>query len=290
MGNTYLITGGTGYLGSALIRHARARGLAIAATFHHQTPPVGTDITWYPLDLRDPTAVRRLITEVQPAVIIHTAFRQYEPDLMAITGEGAGHVAVAAAEIGARLVHISSDVIFDGEKAGTYTEADPPNPITDYGRAKARAEELVQHHHPHAAIVRTSLIYGFDPLDRHSAFALAVARGERPEKLFRDELRCPIFVDDLATALLDLAQRDYCGIIHFAGAETISRYEWGRLLAQAHGLDPDRIVGALSAESPTPRPRNCALDISRALGLGYRLRGVSEVFQALGKLKPSREG
>ncbi|GIV90937.1 MAG: NAD(P)-dependent oxidoreductase [Chloroflexus sp.] len=290
MGNTYLITGGTGYLGSALIRHARARGLAIAATFHHQTPPVGTDITWYPLDLRDPTAVRRLITEVQPAVIIHTAFRQYEPDLMAITGEGAGHVAVAAAEIGARLIHMSSDVIFDGEKAGAYTEADPPNPITDYGRAKARAEELVQHHHPHAAIVRTSLIYGFDPLDRHSAFALAVARGERPEKLFRDELRCPIFVDDLATALLDLAQSDYRGIIHFAGAETISRYEWGRLLAQAHGLDPDRIIGALSAESPTPRPRNCALDISRALGLGYRLRGVSEVFQALGKLKPSREG
>ncbi|MCX7860269.1 MAG: SDR family oxidoreductase [Chloroflexus sp.] len=284
MNSTYLITGGTGYLGSALIRHARTRGLAVVATFHSQTPPPQPGVVWQPLDLRDPAAVIALISEVKPAVIIHTAFRQYEPDLMAITGDGPGHVATAAAQVGARLIHMSSDVIFDGEKVGAYTEADPPNPITDYGRAKARAEALVQAIYPAAAIVRTSLIYGFDPLDRHSAFALAVARGERTEKLFYDELRCPVFVEDLAAALLDLAQSDYRGVIHFAGAETLSRYEWGRLLAQAYGLDADRIAGAFSAESPTPRPRNCALDISRAQQLGYRLRGANEVLRAAGRL------
>ncbi len=278
----YLITGGTGYLGSTLIRHARARGIAVAATYHQQTPPAFPGVTWHFLDLRDPASVHALIAKVRPAVIIHTAFRQYDPDLMAITGEGAGHIAAAAAQAGSRLIHMSSDVIFDGEKQGRYTEDDPPSPITDYGRAKARAEALVQAHCANAAIVRTSLIYGFNPLDRQSAFALAVARGERAEKLFRDELRCPIFVEDLAAALLDLAQREYRGVIHFAGAETLSRYEWGRLLAQAHGLDPDRIASALSADSPVRRPRNCALDISRALQLGYRLRGAREVLQALG--------
>ncbi len=278
----YLITGGTGYLGSTLIRHARARGIAVAATYHQQTPPAFPGVTWHFLDLRDPASVHALIAEVRPAVIIHTAFRQYDPDLMAITGDGAGHIAAAAAQAGSRLIHMSSDVIFDGEKQGRYTEDDPPSPITDYGRAKARAEALVQAHCANAAIVRTSLIYGFNPLDRQSAFALAVARGERTEKLFRDELRCPIFVEDLAAALLDLAQREYRGIIHFAGAETLSRYEWGRLLAQAHGLDPDRIASAFSADSPVRRPRNCALDISRALQLGYRLRGAREVLQALG--------
>jgi dTDP-4-dehydrorhamnose reductase len=280
----YLITGGTGYLGRALIRQAGHRGLKVAATFHTQPPSLTSDVGWYHLDLREPAAVMSLIHEVQPTVIIHTAFRQYDPDLMAVTGEGAGYIAEAAAQVGARLIHISSDVIFDGEKVGAYTEEDPPNPITDYGRAKARAEALVQRYHPAAAIVRTSLIYGFDPIDRHSAFALAIARGERSERLFRDELRCPVFVEDLATALLDLAQSDYRGVINFAGAETLSRYEWGRLLARAHGLDPDRIVGGFSAESPTPRPRNCALDISRARQLGYRLRGVLEVLRAFGRL------
>ncbi len=280
----YLITGGTGYLGRVLIRQAGRRGLKVAATFHTQPPSPTSDVVWYHLDLREPAEIVSLIRDVRPTVIIHTAFRQYDPDLMAVTGEGAGYVAEAAARVGARLIHISSDVIFDGEKVGAYTEEDPPNPITDYGRAKARAEALVQRYHPAAAIVRTSLIYGFEPIDRHSAFALAIARGERSERLFRDELRCPVFVEDLATALLDLAQSDYRGVINFAGAETLSRYEWGRLLAQAHGLDPDRIVGGFSAESPTPRPRNCALDISRARQLGYRLRGVHEVLRALGRL------
>ncbi len=280
----YLITGGTGYLGRALIRQAGHRGLKVAATFHTQPQSLTSDVGWYHLDLREPAAIVSLIRDVRPTVIIHTAFRQYDPDLMAVTGEGTGYVAEAAAQVGARLIHISSDVIFDGEKVGAYTEEDPPSPITDYGRAKARAEALVQRYHPAAAIVRTSLIYGFEPIDRHSAFALAIARGERSERLFRDELRCPVFVEDLATALLDLAQSDYRGVINFAGAETLSRYEWGRLLAQAHGLDPDRIVGGFSAESPTPRPRNCALDISRARQLGYRLRGVHEVLRALGRL------
>jgi dTDP-4-dehydrorhamnose reductase len=204
---------------------------------------------------------------------------------VAITSEGAGHVARAGAAVGARLIHMSSDVIFDGEREGAYDEADAPAPISDYGAAKAQAEALVAMAHPGAAIVRTSLIYGFDPIDRQTQFALDVAAGRRDDRLFVDEYRCPIYVADLAAALLELAALPYAGVLNVAGAERVSRYELGALMAQACGIDPGGIRGARSAESPVRRPRNCALAIGRAQGLlRTRLRGVREVLHTLGRI------
>lgn len=276
-----LITGGTGYLGGALVRMAAGAGHAVAATYFSQAPPATPGATWLPLDVRDALAVEEALEALRPEVVIHTAFVQTGPELMAVTSDGAGHVARAAAALGARLIHMSSDVIFDGEREGAYSEADPPAPISDYGRAKARAEALVAAAHPAAAIVRTSLIYGFDPVDKISRFALDVAEGRSTARLFSDEYRCPVYVEDLAAALLELAGTGYAGALNIAGPERVSRYELGALVARAWGVDPAGLVPALSAESPAPRPRNCALDISRARALlRTRLRGVSEVLGA----------
>jgi dTDP-4-dehydrorhamnose reductase len=280
-----LITGGTGYLGGELLRQAAAAGHEIAATYFSQAPDARPAVTWLPLDVRDALAVEDAVDRVAPDVVIHTAFLQGGPDLMAVTAEGAGHVARAAAAAGARLIHMSSDVIFDGERAGAYAEADQPAPISDYGAAKARAEALVAAAHPGAAIVRTSLIYGFDPLDRQTRFAIEVAEGRRAERLFVDEFRCPIYVADLAAALLELAALPYAGVLNVAGAERVSRYELGRLMARACGVDPAGIAGARSAESPVRRPRNCALDIALASRLlATPLRGVRQVLADLGRL------
>lgn len=277
------ITGGTGYLGSVLVRQAGVAGHAVAASYFSQAPFAGA-ATWLPLDIRDSLAVEDTLDRLRPDVVIHTAFRQSGPDLLPVTADGAGNVARAAAATGARLIHMSSDVIFDGEREGVYTEADPPAPVSAYGMAKARAEALVTAAHPGAAIVRTSLIYGFDPIDRVSRFALDVAAGRSAERLFTDEYRCPIYVEDLAAALLELASLAYAGVLHIAGAERLSRYEFGALIVQAWGADPAGLRGALSAESPVPRPRNCALDISRARRLLHtRLRGVREVLHDLGR-------
>jgi len=279
------ITGGTGYLGGALIRLARVAGHTVGASYFSQPPAPDSRVAWAPLDVREPLAVEETLDRFRPDAVIHTAFRQGGPELFPITAEGAGNVARAAAALGLRLVHMSSDVIFDGERAGAYTEADGPSPISPYGEAKARAEALVAAAHPGAAIVRTSLIYGFDPIDRQTHFALEVARGERADRLFRDEFRCPIFVDDLAAGLLELVARDYAGVLHMAGAEVVSRYAIGQLMAQAFGLDPAGIAAGLSAESPVPRPRNCVLDSSRAQSmLRTRLRGLREVLHDLGRI------
>lgn len=278
------ITGGTGYLGTVLVRQALAAGHTVAASYFSQTPPATAGVAWAPLDVRDPQAVAARLTTLRPDLVMHTAYLQAGPDLMAVTAEGAGHIARAAAAVGSRLIHLSSDVIFDGERTGTYTEADPPTPITLYGQAKARAETLVAEAHPAATIVRTSLIYGFDPIDKLSRFVLDVATGRVAAKLFTDEYRCPIYVADLAAALLELGELRYRGVLNLAGAEQVSRYEFGRLIAQVWDVDPAGIPAGLSAESPTRRPRNCALDSSSAQALlKTRLRGVREVLQSTGR-------
>ncbi|NNJ10638.1 SDR family oxidoreductase [Chloroflexales bacterium ZM16-3] len=280
MSKRLFITGGTGYLGGALLRLAAGRGYTLGASYLSQQPPGVPGIAWARLDIRDPQAVHEVLQSFRPDVVIHTAFVQYEPDLMAITAEGSGHVAQAAAELGARLIHMSSDVIFDGERAEPYTEAEPPAPISAYGEAKAAAERLVAAAYPGAAIIRTSLIYGFEPLDRQTRFALEIADGQRGDRLFSDEYRCPIFVDDLAAALLELAEIDYAGVLHVAGAERVSRYEMGTLLARALGYDPARIQAGRSADLPVRRPRNCALNIGRASALLHtRLRGLRELLK-----------
>lgn len=274
-----LITGGTGYLGSVLVRQAQALGMPVAATYFSQQPPIDDEVCWIALDISDAWHVEDTIERLRPEIIVHTAYRQRDPGLWAISAEGACHIAQAARLVGARLVHISSDAIFDGTREGAYSDDDPPSPVTDYGRAKAAAESFVKEYWPEAAIVRTSLIYGFTPVDVHTQFVLKIADGLSDAALFIDEMRCPIYVEDLASAVLELAQSNYSGVLNVAGAEVLSRYEFGRLLTAIYGRDPDQLSFARSADSGMNRPRNCVLDSSRARSLlNTPLRGVSEVF------------
>ena len=262
-----LVTGGTGYLGSELLRREPAVGTWLT------TEPPARD-HWLRLDVRDSAAVRRELERMRPGAVIHTAYRQ---DDRATTLDGAGAVAEAAAAVGARLVHVSSDVIFDGTKPGPYTEEDPPSPITDYGRAKAEAEHIVRSVHPGALVVRTSLIYGGREPSRHERLAWEAAEGRGGMTFFEDELRTPVLVGELASALLELANRDEEGILHVAGPDTVSRYEFAFLLAQAHGLPGERILRASLPGSDLARPANCALDSSRARALlRTQLSGVLE--------------
>jgi dTDP-4-dehydrorhamnose reductase len=273
-----LITAGAGYLGSELVRQA-ARGWDVVATYFSQRCE-DAPVPYQALDIRDERAVVQMFDELRPAVVIHTAFRQDGPDLWATTAEGAGIVACAAHRIGARLIHMSSDVIFDGERAGSYNEQDAPCPITPYGEAKAAAERLVAQHHPGALIARTSLIYGGASLSKHEQLILEAADGDADVAFFRDELRCPVVVGDLAAALLELGRSTLAGPLHLAGADVVSRYEFARLVALAYGRSPDRLRAGFSAESGVRRPRNCALDCGRARSLlRNRLRGVYEVLK-----------
>jgi dTDP-4-dehydrorhamnose reductase len=266
-----LVTGGSGYLGGEVVRLAADAGWAVAGTSHRTLGPV-------PLDVRDPAAVAALVAELRPGCVIHTAYLQDGPDAWATNVEGSANVAAAAAAAGARLIHISTDLVFDGSAGRPYREDDPAEPVIEYGRSKAAAERAVLLAHPAATVVRTSLIYGGEVLSGHERRILEVVDGRADLAFFTDELRCPVRVGDLARALLALAQMPAPGPLHLAGADGVSRYEFACLVATAKGHPSDHLRTTTSAETAPHRPRDCRLDSSRAAALlGGPLPGVRAV-------------
>ncbi|MDX6515377.1 MAG: dTDP-4-dehydrorhamnose reductase [Gaiellaceae bacterium] len=262
-----LVTGGTGYLGRELVALAPE---AVAAGFSQSAA--------LQFDIRDPDAVEKAIRDMSPEAIIHTAYRQDDPDAWAINVDGSGNVARAAAANGARLIHLSTDVIFDGTSRTAYTEMDTPHPVTAYGRTKAAAEEQVRAADPAALLVRTSLIYGGATLSKHEELALAAADGLSDTAFFTDELRSPIQVGDLAAALLELVATDLAGPLHVAGADTVSRHAFAALVVARHGRDPARLRATTTTELGLVRPLDCGLDSARARHLlRTGLRGVHTV-------------
>jgi len=281
-----LLTGASGYLGGALLRTLRVLRPAWdthGAFFANAPPDDGLDV--HHLDVRDESSVARVMERTQPQIIFHTAaLNAGDAQTMYDTNaRGSGNVARAAARTRARLVHLSSDVIFDGTR-GNYTEDDAPNPIMPYAVSKADAEKNVLASGANAALARTSLIYGFAPLDPRTR---AILRGEMP-RLFTDEMRCPIWVFDLAQALLELAETDYRGVLNIAGPQALSRYDFGVKLLRALQGDPTQLIPLSSAESGLARPRDCTLDITRARKLlKTKLFSVDEALERNKKNEPT---
>jgi dTDP-4-dehydrorhamnose reductase len=266
-----LVTGGAGYLGSEVARLGVEHGCEVLATRLQRDPPHGRPVR---LDIRDENDTARVFLKHGPQVVIHTAYRQADEEVWGAVVKGTHSVALAARRSGARLIHLSTDLVFDGGRAGRYDEDDEPRPVSLYGDAKLAAERIVRENHPEALIVRTSLLYGKPGPQEALALRDDIA-------FYTDEVRTPARVDEVASALLELAATELDGVLHVAGADAVSRYELARLLAAAQGRDPGEIRG-----EPTPpgavRPRNVALDSSRAAGiLRVRLRGATEVLHSL---------
>jgi dTDP-4-dehydrorhamnose reductase len=252
-----MVTGGCGYLGQELLARAPARGWTVRATWFRQ-PPRG-DAEWVRADVRDAVAMGAAVDGVD--AIVHTAYRQSDG---AWDVNPTGSETVARASAGRRLVHLSTDIVFRGNR-GSYREEDEPDPVNEYGRSKAEAERRVAGAHPAATIVRTSLIYGGaepGPQER-------LARENR--RFFVDELRSPVQVGDLADAILELLDLDVAGPLHLGGADDVSRFDFAVLLgADASQLEP--------VQTTADRAPNVTLDSSRAGALlATRLRGVREV-------------
>lgn len=253
-----LVTGGrTGYLG----RHV------VTAAADHDVIAVGSADA----DLRDRAAVEALIGRHRPDAIVHTAYVQSD---WHVTATGAAHVATAAARHGARLVLVSSDVVFSGAD-GLYAESAPPDPITAYGAAKAAAETAALAVCPDVVVARTSLILG-DGTSQHERLVHALVAGG-DGALFEDEQRCPVHVADLAAALVELAGNDFQGVLHVAGAQAMSRLALGRLIARRDGLDAASLRGTSRAAAGVAGPIDVRLDTTLAAQvLATRLRGAGE--------------
>lgn len=269
-----LITGATGYLGTAMLEAVPDGVEAI---------PVGFSRSERSVDITDSTALEAALADHLPDVIVHLAAVSEvakavaDPSVAsAVNAAGAGVVAAAAAARGIRLVALSSDVVFDGA-TGPYSEQSTPNPINDYGRSKLAGEEAVRSAHPQALVVRTSVLVGRDRAQRHpfSAFVLEQAAAGTEIVLYENERRNFYPVTHAATAVWECVGTDASGLLHIGAVESASRFEFGRQLIAAAGFDPALAVAAIG---PADRPSDLTLDVGLARGvLGTPMPTMSEV-------------
>ena len=190
---------------------------------------------------------------------------------------GTENVAHAAARVGARLIHLSTDSIFDGLNP-PYDETAVPTPVTAYGRAKAAAETIVANHANHV-IVRTSLIYSLRQMDHGTAWMARALGANKAVKLFDDQIRNPIWVDTLSRACLELAVNDYRGILNVAGRQALSRAAFALRMLDWWGIGRrDRLT--IGPAGSGVWPLDCRLDVKRATAvLNTPLLGVDEVLK-----------
>lgn len=263
-----LLTGSTGYIGRRLAP-ALSRGWDVAA-------PGRAD-----LDLADPDSLRRAFDRIAPRVVVH-AGGMADPDACEREPELAAKVNVAAVKVlaglcgasGARLIHFSTDLVFDGER-GWYREDDEARPAGVYASGKLQSEEAALARAPGAAVLRVSSCYG-RPLGGRPSFVDALreklSRGE-PVGGFVDQWRTSTAADQLPEALAAiLKDPDIDGILHWGGAERLTRRDAARVFARVMGFDEGLVRDARAADVrfASPRPRDTSLDSSRlaaAIGL-----------------------
>ncbi|MCX7824824.1 MAG: SDR family oxidoreductase [Verrucomicrobiae bacterium] len=286
-----LVTGASGLVGSHLLR--QAAGWFESVGTWHSFRPEGLPGRIELLDITDPIAVGAFLDGFQPQYIIHCAAMsdsvraEREPDIARQLNVTATAALVRHAErIRARLVFLSSDVIFDGRKNAPYVEDDPPSPLGVYAATKRDAELAVRDGCDDWLIARTSLIYGPSPRgDRSVNERLGAAIGEgRRITLFVDEFRCPISVVDLAAALLELVDSPHRGVFHLAGPERINRYDLGLAFARHFGWPTTTMEACKISDVPMspPRPADVTLDCRKALAvLKAKPRGVAEGLRGL---------
>lgn len=281
-----LIIGASGFVGGCVLAAAEGRINEIFASFRTR-PLEFPGVRSFPLDITLGYAVRRVVTEMQPEAVIHCAalagmdYCEENPDEAFRVNAGAvKNLAGACQEAQTRLIFLSTDMVFDG-KRGNYSEKDTTGPLSVYGRSKCEAERCIEKNCENFVIARAALIYGrpFTGSNSASEKILADLRRGIPVRLFRDQYRTPIRVDELALSLLELAEGEFTGLIHLGGPERVDRLTFGRELAGISGFSEDLIlsVSMKDVSLKAPRPRDSSLDISLAKDLlRTRISGYHE--------------
>jgi len=254
-----LVTGGAGMLGQAVAAVATRLGHDVIA------------LSRADLDITDAAHVRRVIAAAEPRAVINCAAwtdvdraETAESVASAVNGDGAGNVARAAAESGARLVHVSTDYVFDGSKRTPWVESDPVGPIGAYGRSKLLGEEAVAAAGADHAIVRTAWLFGAG--GRNFVDTMLALGTERDEvDVVADQVGSPTWAAHLAEGLVEVAERrGDVGVFHAAGAGACSWYELAvEVFARAGVRCRVRPTTAEQLSRPAPRPAYSVLGSER---------------------------
>ncbi|HEV2058525.1 MAG TPA: dTDP-4-dehydrorhamnose reductase [Solirubrobacteraceae bacterium] len=254
-----LVTGAAGMLGRAVVERAIELGHDVHAAGRAE------------LDVTDAHATQRVLREVGPAAVVHCAAytdvdgaESHRSLAEAVNARGAENVAAAADAIGARIVHVSTDYVFDGSKREPWVESDPVGPLGVYGETKLAGERLVAAANPAHVIARTAWLFGTG--GRNFVDTMLALGAERDEVcVVTDQVGCPTWTRHLASALVDLAERPQAtGIHHLAGAGHCSWNELALEIFERAGLDC-RVLPATSDQfvRPARRPAYSVLGSER---------------------------
>ena len=243
-----LVTGGAGMLGQAVATAATRLGHDVIALSRAE------------LDVTDVDRVRRVIAAAEPRAVVNCAAwtdvdgaETAEAAATAVNGAGAGNVARAAGETGARVVHVSTDYVFDGTKTTPWVESDPVAPIGAYGRSKLVGEREVAAAGGEHAIVRSAWLFGVG--GRNFVATMLRLGAERDEvRVVTDQVGCPTFTGHLARGLIELSQRQAPGVLHVAGAGWCSWHDFAIEIFREAGIDC-RVEAATTGELDRPAPR-----------------------------------
>ena len=268
-----LVIGASGLLGSKLYVQAASK-YDVSGSYN---PEVDGKSSWRlePLDIGSKDEVEKLFEKVKPDVAILCAAMtnvdacETKPlNANRVNATGPVLVARSCRKTNVRLVHVSTDYVFDGRKTRKYTEDDVPRPISVYGSSKLSGERAVLSTLPEAVVARPAVLYGWNPLEDKDNFVTWVLKKLRKgEKvtMFEDQWISPTFADDLARTLLDLAEMDVKGIWHVSGPDCLDRPTCGRMIAKAFDLDDKLVVPvpSYSVSLPAKRPKYSCLDVSK---------------------------
>jgi dTDP-4-dehydrorhamnose reductase len=274
-----LVIGASGQVGRSAGGALAAAGYRVTGT-HAAHPRPGL----VPLDLLDDGAVRALVRAERPDVCVlssaltHVDRCEDEPALAeALNARAPAVVAAACREVGARIVHLSTEYVFDGT-AGPYGEDDPPSPPCVYGATKLAGERAVLAASGANLVVRTTVVFSHDPDGKNFVMQLLarLGAGERM-RVPVDQISSPTYAPDLGEAIAALADRpDVCGILNVVGPDVLDRVAFAAAAARALGLD-ERLVDPVTTASlgqRARRPLRAGLRIDRLRALGLPVRGV----------------
>ena len=287
-----MVTGGSGLLGSVLVRTLTSKGHDVVATYNAHEPRDKMGAKWVRLDVSRGYLLEDLVWKERPHAIVHCAAytdvdgcEVDKAKAWAVNVEATRSVVRAARAVNAYLVYVSTDYVFDGER-GMYTERDTPNPVNYYGLTKLIGEEIARSSDVLYTIVRPSAIYGLGGSKKSFAEFVAkkLIRGEEVRAL-TDQYVSPTYNVFLAESISKILDAKVLGTLHVAG-ERMSRYEFALRIAEALGVSKSLVKEAKMSEMEgwiARRPRDSSLDSSKArelLGVFHDSSKAIELFAA----------
>lgn len=244
-----LITGMYSRLGTRIREQARGRCSVAGVARESRDPQTSA------LDIADGGKLREVVAREKPDCVIHAAaltdvdLCEKEPALaMDVNARGSRYAAEACREAGAKLVHVSTDYVFDGE-AGPYAEDAVPRPINHYGKSKLEGEKAVLSACPDALIVRTCVPYDWNPAAKPNFLTWLIQKLESKSeiKIVTDQWNTPTFMPHLAQTILELAEKNASGIFNVCGREFLSRYDFVEKACGVFGFDLGLVKKSTSA-------------------------------------------